>query len=582
MIDRTKYTAIISTDRPPWVSRVIQLLMLVLAALIMSTSAANAEEEQSTGDQAYAECISRVTDKAAIDQMIDEGTIDDPGDGWENDMDLRSELIRENQERADELKEHYESDQSVSGKAGRTLNSSQCQASKIPDTITKEMQNKASEYWDTALGEFVEGVMEGNAEALKTVMTFWLDVGINSDSTTGFGEAVTNIFYPVASALFVISFMVCGTTIAVKRREGLGDGIETAGGFVGKYLIFGGMVPAAVPVALMGSDYAAKFILDEFLPQDQTMDELFDSIMLSQENFGPWLMLLIMLFSTLGSIMQIIALAIRTLVLPIAMGFLPIYAAGIQLPPAKQSLMRLLAWGLAAVAMPVMAAVVYVVAFWIAGDPETTGSGNDTLSMLMRVLVLGSAGYAPLSIVALFAAFAGGTGGNRSGALGAMGAGAVGGALGSIGTAMASGGNRGGGDGGNGSMGATGGPTGPGGNGGGGAGGGATGATGAAAGGKAGASPSGSGSTSGAGASPSGSGGAGAGAGRSGGGAGGTSGGAGSSATPSGSSGGGGGVATAMAAAGQVAQTARAGVHDMDTVFDDSVGSVPDGGVIRK
>ncbi len=282
-----------------------------------------------------------------------------------------------------------------------------------------------SKFWDTNVGEFVQSVMEGSAETMMWAMTFWMDysmTGIGGASLSANVEGVRNIVLGLTGLALIASFIVGGARLAASRRMGLQEGITESGEVVGRWLIFSLIVPGAVPGALIASDLLADAIMDNFGVSDP---ETFVQLTLLDESFGgPILLLILSLLTLAGSIMQLLALVIRVLILPIAAGLTPLFAALSFSETGRSGLNHLVAYIIAAIAFKPVSALLYSVVLW-----NVTNSGDGSLTAgLINALMIGIAGFtAPALIRAIVPAVAQAGGSGAAGAMtaaGALGAGA--------------------------------------------------------------------------------------------------------------------------------------------------------------
>lgn len=399
------------------------LVSLILVCIFASSFTPAVAEEQSAGDRAYEECRSRQRDIPAINQLIDEGAIEEPKDGWENDVDLRKEILEDNEPRSSEIKQHYEDDQSISSKFARTRDSATCNLAKPLDTAVKKVQE--SEFWEGPLGKFVDALMNGNVQALQQVMTLWLNYSISGATVDEQAKGVTYVVWTIAAAVFLISLVVIGARMAAQRRQGLADGMEDLGMFYGRFLIIGVVVPMIVSPALMASDSLTEQIIT-MLPGDETLEEAIGSSLPAKDVFEPAVLLIPILFSLAGTITQMVALAARVLILPIITGLLPVAAAFGGTESGKTSARSMVTWIVAAIAFKPLAALLYVLAFNVVGSDSITGA-DGAMGTIMKLLILGIAGFSPLMLLKIVSpALAGVSGQNSAATMGAI-AGAVGG-----------------------------------------------------------------------------------------------------------------------------------------------------------
>lgn len=441
----------------------IAILTMGLATVIFAAGVANADEE-STGDRAYAECISRQYDNAALNELMEQGVIDkDDYDGNAMSPNSDDEWVQEQKEKHSEeferLHDHYENDQSLGGKAGRLTNSGVCQVSKPVDTVVKTVQE--SEFWDGPLGQFVDAAVSGNTQALQQVMTLWLDFSISGEEVEGLAEGVTNTVWVIAFSVFIISLVIIGARMAALRRQGIADGLEDLGSFYGRFLIIGIVVPLIVAPSLVATDQITSQILT-LLPKGESLSDAIDSTIPGKDVFEPALLLIPILFSLAGTVTQMLALAARVLILPILVGLLPVSAAFGGSETGRMSSKSMLSWIAAAIAFKPLSALLYVAAFRIASGESIEGA-DGMIGAIMKLLILGIAGFSPLLVIKIISpmlanvsgqnsaatagAVAAGVGGVAAVALGG-GAAVAGGAGKALGGSAIGGGGKGGGAGG--------------------------------------------------------------------------------------------------------------------------------------
>ncbi len=462
-------------------TRAIIVIMLgLVATFFLSAAPAVAQDQPDTSDIAYEECRSRQRDIPAIEQLIEEGAIEDPGGDWASNLDRRQEIIADNQERVDEIKEHYEDNQSVAARFGRTRDSLTCNIANPVETVVKE----ASEYWDGAVGELAKAVIEGNEQVLQIMMTLWMDLSFDRGFMEGSAEGIRNIVWYLALAGFVINLIIIAARMTWNRRQGTADGLEDVGSMFWNLALYGVIVPGGIFAAVGVGDTVSANIMSQFGVTDS--QEFLSDINLDESMAGPIVMLFLAGVAFLGTCVQTIALAARTLLLPIIVGLLPFFAGLTATDFGRSTLSSMKNWLIALVAFKPLAALVYVMAFWIADRP-----GDDLMWTVMRVLVVAIAGFSVIGIAKIIVPYVSSMGGANAGAVGAMGAAATGavaaGAMSIAGGAMsgagkglsamggksatgaAKGGSSGGGNGpgsGSAATGAPGGPTGGGGGGG--------------------------------------------------------------------------------------------------------------------
>lgn len=422
------------------------LLALVVAVMLAMIPVAHAQPGVILDGKTMGECISRETDKSAAKQMVKENSVKKP-EGWRRvfpGRDQIEDVKKQNPERFEELKKQYREDGSATNILGNGANFTACSLNNPVDRVGSKLSEKTSEFWGDPIGKFVHSLVEGNTEALQTAMTFWTKFKIDGGKTSDQATGVRNIVWSAAGIAFVLSIIVTGARMAASRRQGLADGMEDFGKFYGSYLVVGVMVPLIIPLALAGTDWLADQILTG-LPDGKKFTDLMGVNQLGDDVSGPALMLVLVLFALLGSLTQLVALAARVLILPIVVGLLPLAAASAAGQSGRASMQSLLSWTFAAIAFKPIAAMVYVVAFWVVSDNTITGPGGaegEAGMRILKVLLLGMAGFSPLLVVRIISPLMASAGGQNSGAVAAMAGGAMGAGgavLGGVATALGGG-----------------------------------------------------------------------------------------------------------------------------------------------
>ena len=302
--------------------------------------------------------------------------------------------------------------------------------------------NITSAFWGDAVGDFTKAVLEGNAQALQAVMTLWMDFRIDGGVVDAQIQGVKNITWGLAAIFLVLSLIVGGGRIAAARRQGLTDEVLDSGSVVVRYLIFSLAVPAAVPGALLASDVLSEWIMTSFGASDQA--QIFDAATLNESMAGPVLMLVLAAVSLAGSVMQIIALAVRVLLLPLVAGLAPLFAAASFSDVGRGAVQSMVGWLIAAVAFKPVASLLYSVAFWVISDIQSgqvTGLGEGTvLATIMCALLLALAGFTAPALMRVIAPMVSAAGGSGAGPVVASGAAMGSAAMGMAGAAMMRGG----------------------------------------------------------------------------------------------------------------------------------------------
>ena len=291
-------------------------------------------------------------------------------------------------------------------------------------------------FWDDPVGKFTKAVMEGNTQMLQMVMTFWMDYSFNNSGQLDANVmGVKNIVLGIAGFLLIASFMVGGARLAASRQRGLQDGMEEIGSVMGRWIIFSAGIPSIVAGALLATDELARLIMENF--GATSPDTFVEIASIEDAKMGPVVMLLLAGVALAGSAMQFVALVIRVLLLPIAAGLAPAFAAASFTETGRNGLNHLVAYIISALLFKPIAALLYCVALWYATLP---GSGDTFMGAIVNALMIGIAGFvAPALVRSVVPAVAQAGGGSAAGLLAgaAAGAGALAAGVGAMAGGMA-------------------------------------------------------------------------------------------------------------------------------------------------
>lgn len=406
--------------------------LLTVFSVLLCAPVVSAQEEKRTSDKAYDECISRKKDVEAFKLLTKETGVDipptllDPVDRLHSYDDAVQKVKKENPELFEKKLAEVQSDPSF-------VQKTDCLVQNPADTAVKSAQEAVSGFWKDPVGKLTKAMLEGNAQFMEMVMTFWMDFEVIPSSNLAANvHGVKNIVWGVAGFALIASFLVGGARLAAARRSGLQDGVEELGINVGKWLIFSLAVPVIIPGALIASDELAKAIMSEF--GATSVDTFVQMTAFDDQVVGPVVMLILTAIAIAGSVMQLLALVIRVLVLPIAAGLAPLFAAASFTETGRSGLHHLVGYMIAAVAFKPISALLYSVVLWNVTRP---GSGDDFTGAVVNALMLALAGLIAPSLVRMITPMVSQAGGMGAGGLIAGTAGATGAGISAIGGAVA-------------------------------------------------------------------------------------------------------------------------------------------------
>ncbi|KQB84075.1 hypothetical protein [Corynebacterium oculi] len=305
-------------------------------------------------------------------------------------------------------------------------------------TVGQAAGHQVSQWWDSKVGELSKSMMEGSAEILQSVMTLWMDYSTVGDNTDAQIRGVKNIVFSLSFLALVGSLIYGGIQISSSRRMGLQDGIEETGSVIIRYLLYSIVVPGMVASGVSAGDVLAKEIMESFGVRDT--QSFVDLGSLNENMAGPIIMLVLAGISIAGSFVQIIALVAITLVLPVAAGLTPLFAAASFSGKGRAGLDHLTAFMIAAVVYKPAAAVLYAVLMW----NVTAGPGKEQTSIIgamINVLMIALVGFLGPKLVHMLVPLTAQAGGGAAGAalgLGSATGAAIGSGLGVVGSGVMS------------------------------------------------------------------------------------------------------------------------------------------------
>lgn len=384
-------------------------------------------DDRSRSDRTYEECINREFDVLAYRELKREGLIDNTvaGDLFGAVQGLKEDNPELFEKKLAELHEEKANDPGIEGKLF-------CNLEKPFDMAGDWVNEKTEGFWGDPIGALTKAMLEGNAQFMQLAMTFWMDFEVlSADDVAANVNGVKNIVWGIAGFALIASFIVGGTKLVASRRGGLQDGAEELGLNVGRWLVFSLCIPVIVPSALIASDILAKGIMDSF---GATSPDVFVQMTAFEDTAaGPIVMFVLTLIAIAGSAMQILALVIRVLVLPIAAGLAPLFAALSFSEMGRSGLHHLVGYMIAAVAYKPIAALLYAVVLWNVTRP---GSGDEFIGAVINALMIAVVGFMAPQLVRMITPMVAQAGGAGAGvALGAA-AGAAGAAIGVAGAAV--------------------------------------------------------------------------------------------------------------------------------------------------
>ncbi|GAB2723035.1 hypothetical protein ACX801_21015 [Arthrobacter bambusae] len=297
-----------------------------------------------------------------------------------------------------------------------------------------------------AIKNMAKAIADAVGQTVKTLGTFWVNVGTPNLTATPGGSApsdpvlfLQNSLYFWTAALAVLSVLVGAAKMIIERR---GAPLRDLGRSLATLVVVSGAGVAAVGLLTVAADQFSAWIISNSTNGTSFNDNITAMLQLSATSpVGAVMIILLGLIAILASVLQIVLMIVRGGLLVVLTGIFPTAAAFTNTEAGKGWFQKCTAWLIAFILYKPAAAIIYATAFRLTGTKifGNGGDGKDFGSALLTTVT----GLA-LMVIALFAmpalmrfvtpmvgAVAGGGGGLAAGAVGGLASGAI--SLGSAG-----------------------------------------------------------------------------------------------------------------------------------------------------
>lgn len=291
-----------------------------------------------------------------------------------------------------------------------------------------------------AIKEMAEAIADAVGNVIKTLGTFWVNVGTPSLTTVPGGNTASdpvlflqNSLYFWTAALAVLSVLVGAAKMIIERR---GAPLRDLARSLATLVVVSGAGVAAVGLLTVSADQFSAWIIKNSTDGTSFNDNITGMLALSATSpIGSIMIILLGLIAILASILQIVLMIVRGGLLVVLTGIFPTAAAFTNTEAGKGWFQKCTAWLIAFILYKPAAAIIYATAFRLTGTKifGNGGDGKDFGSALLTTVT----GLA-LMVIALFAmpalmrfvtpmvgAVAGGGGAVAAGAVGALASGAI-------------------------------------------------------------------------------------------------------------------------------------------------------------
>nr|WP_179278529.1 hypothetical protein [Rhodococcus sp. 06-418-1B] len=294
------------------------------------------------------------------------------------------------------------------------------------DGFSTAVSSATSAFWGDPVGDFAKSVMEGNTQAFRSVMTFWMSSGIPGLAAENAMSGLRNLVSGFTVVALFASIVIAMTKLAIARKQAVMEGATETATMLVKTVVTVSLLPVLVLMFHQGGDIASSYALEKFVGGD--LDEKITAITAFDDKtgLGPILALACAGFAFLGSVAQLIALLIREAVLCVVVAVIPLAAAASATGTGRSSYKSMIAFTLGALLFKPVATLLYLFAFWAA-----SASADDQIAtVIIGSVLLTIVGFSLPTLIRIVAPAAESisAGGREVGALGAAGGAVMGGA----------------------------------------------------------------------------------------------------------------------------------------------------------
>ena len=320
-----------------------------------------------------------------------------------------------------------------------------CKAENVVRHPKDATKHAASSLWNDGIGKAARAALDGVQTMLGTTLQLWgkadlfPQMGGQAPAMTG----VRSYTLDLQIILMVVGIIIASVKLAIERQKALLDGATEVASMLVRTGIAAFLLPSAVLLLHHAGDAFSIWVLNS--SSGGNVQQALDGITLLDNNspLGPMAVLIVALFTILGTFVQIISLVVREALLIVVVALAPIVASMSAIPGGKRSWDNVVAFTLAALAFKPVGSLIYAIAFWQSGS-------SDVPSQVTSMVLLGLSGFIMVGLVRLFipaAAILGegvslaGLASTAGGAI-ATGGMVAAGAVGAAGATLASGGNK--------------------------------------------------------------------------------------------------------------------------------------------
>lgn len=301
-------------------------------------------------------------------------------------------------------------------------------------------------FWGDPIGDFTRAVVQGNAEAFSTLMTFWMSVPMPEITGGGGANFVSSHVFELQLIAMAFSLIFAVTKIMIARQQASSEGATETVHMLTRSIFAVSILPVAIIALHAAGDSFSLWIMQDAAGGQDLGGRLGAIQWLNdQSGLGVILSLILALLGLIGSVMQLFFTVLREAFLVIIVGIAPIAAAASATGTGKSSWTSMINFTIGALLFKPVASIIYAFAIRQATNDDLASAIQGTILMAIAALSL------PMLIKVIVPAASSISGSGMGMAMMAGGAG------GAIASSLSGGGSSGGGGGGGSSSGGGGG-----------------------------------------------------------------------------------------------------------------------------
>ncbi|MGY2087910.1 MULTISPECIES: hypothetical protein [Nocardia] len=266
-----------------------------------------------------------------------------------------------------------------------------------PQQACEQLGEAASDAANSVLDDLTSQLGESFGKLLRFVLTWWtaLPSPQLADNHGGFGPALAGI-REYTSGLQVL-LLICGiifaaARLALAKRGGVAGEAQESFLMMARAVFTSMAFAAIVTTGTRAGDAFGEWVLFDAARGDayNIVAELAEFELETKSGLGIGTYLVLFLLGIISMLIQLVMLVLRQALLIVVVAVIPIAAAASGTGPGSQAYKRLLSWSLAFVLWKPVGALVYAIAFTVAGrdqqDPQLVLLG--LILLVMSVIVL--------------------------------------------------------------------------------------------------------------------------------------------------------------------------------------------------